>query len=852
MNVPRIPLPDLVAFNERVRSRVAPLFARRWVRRLALIGAAGFLLVAVMWVFIATKLPTSEDILAYEPALPTMVRGHDGDPIATYARERRVSLAYEDYPDLVVEAFISAEDKTFFSHGGIDYPALIKAVFNYTAKSVVGGGRTPGGSTITQQVAKHFLGDDSYSPVRKVREAILAFRIESTLTKQEIISLYLNQIFLGRNAYGVQAASRAYFDKDVDELDLHEAAYLAAIPKGPSNYHPVRNKAKATARRNYVLREMADNGFITEAERARASSIELTAIPQGSASPFRERGGYFLEEVRRRLLADYGEEAKDGENSVYAGGLWVRTSMDPRMQDAAAEAMREQLARFDGGKGWRDLGMSIDMSQDWQSQLRIAAVGTGFPDWKKAVVLEKDGRRATIGFADGTTASLPRSAATQPKRGGGGAAFDHFREGMIIVVKDVGNGSYALRSIPEVSGGFVAEEVATGRVLAMQGGFDVLGSSYNRATQAKRQPGSAFKPIVYLTALENGFTPASIIVDAPFCVWQGAGLGEKCFRNFDGKYAGPKTLRWGVEQSRNLMTVRTANQTGMGKIVANAKKLGVGEYEPYISMALGAGDTTVLNLTNAYAILANQGREVKPTLIDYVQDRRGKVVYRADNRCALMDGCNAKDYDGKAMPRPPSRARQLVDPQAAFQMVNVMTGVVQRGTAIRLAALDMELFGKTGTTSGPTNVWFVGGTQEIVTGTYVGYDDNRKLGGYAQGGNTAGPVFMMFAEKVLKDRPKIPFRAPEGIRMVRIDRRTGLRVFGEFPTSEEKQSAVIWEAFKPETEPRRSWRARIDEDEDDTPKRASPDAANPRPQARPQRPAQPADDDFLQRQGGIY
>jgi penicillin-binding protein 1A len=401
----------------------------------------------------------------------------------------------------------------------------------------------------------------------------------------------------------------------------------------------------------------------------------------------------------------------------------------------------------------------------------------------------------------------------------------------------------------------LAEEVQTGRVLAMQGGFDVVGSSYNRATQAMRQPGSAFKPIVYVTALENGFTPATIELDAPFCVWQGAGLGNKCFRNFDNKYAGPKTMRWGVEQSRNLMTVRAASQTGMEKVVATAEKLGVGKYDRYLSIALGAGETTVLKLVNAYAILANQGRQVKPTLIDYVQDRNGKVIYRSDNRCAVMDGCNADDWNGRAMPRPPSRQKQILDPQAAYQMVHIMEGVVERGTATILRDLDRPMFGKTGTTTGPTNVWFVGGTPDIVGGVYLGYDQPRSMGGYAQGGRIAAPVFKQFAQVAFKDLPKTPFVAPAGIRMVRIDRVTGKRVFGAFPTTEDPKSSVIWEAFQPETEPRRSFRRSVelasDADPPDSDAR-TPASAPRRPPPRPG-PAKPADSgEFLQRQGGIY
>ncbi|MBA3666777.1 MAG: PBP1A family penicillin-binding protein [Sphingomonas sp.] len=848
--------PDFVAFNQRVHDRVDPWFERRWVRRLSWGAVGAFLVGTLIFVYFAAGLPSSEKLLAYQPPLPTNVRGYDGNPVQTFARERRVELAYDEYPPLVVHAFISAEDKTFFRHGGIDYPGLVGAVFDYTRKSV-SGGRAKGGSTITQQVAKYLLQDDQYAISRKIREAILAFRLEDTLSKEQILELYLNSIFLGRNAYGVQAASRAYFDKDVGDLTLSEAAYLAVLPKAPSNYDPVRATDKALGRRNYVLREMASNGYISEAQRAEASASALGTIRYGSSAKFRDQGGYFMEEVRRDLIKRFGEKAEDGVNSVYAGGLWVRTSMVPKMQDAAADALREGLAKFDGGRGWRDNGLSIDVNGNWQQQLRLAALGTGFPDWKKAVVLSKSGGVAQIGFPDGTTGSLPASAAVQPKRGEGGAAYGYLRPGMIIIVKQLGASSYALRSIPEIGGGFVAEEVRTGRVTAMQGGFDVIGSSYNRATQALRQPGSAFKPIVYETALENGLTPASILVDAPYCVWQGAALGDKCFRNFDGKYYGPKTLRWGVEQSRNLMTVRAASQTGMDKVIATAAKLGVGKYDRYLSIALGAGDTTVLRLTNAYAILANGGRSVVPTLVDYVQNRNGKVVYRSDNRCQVMEAdnggaCNTADWDGKAMPRPPLRQKQLLDPQAAYQMVHIMEGVIERGTATILRDLDRPLFGKTGTTSGPTNVWFVGGTPEVVAGTYLGYDQPRPMGSYAQGGRIAAPVFKQFAQVAFKDMPKIPFVAPAGIRLVRVDRGTGKRVFGSFPTTVDPKSSVIWEAFQPETEPRRSFRRSV-ELASAPAVRAQPPGARRAGKPRRANPNAPADSaDFLQRQGGIY
>jgi penicillin-binding protein 1A len=839
LSAPDIPLPDMVAFNRRVHVYVDPLFERRSVRWLAIGGAILFALFAATWLYFATGLPSSQTLLAYQSPLPSQVRGYDGNPVQTFARERRVNLSYDEYPPVIVQAFTSAEDKDFFHHHGIDFTGLMGAVFDYATKTVTGGGRAKGGSTITQQVAKGLLRDSSYNIGRKVREAILAFRLEDTLSKQQILELYLNSIFLGRNAYGVQAASRAYFDKDVGDLTLPEAAYLAVLPKAPANYDPERATDRALARRNYVLREMSRNGYITEAQWREAAATPLGTIRYGAGEHVHDIGGYFMEEVRRDLIKRFGETEKDGPNSVYSGGLWVRSSVDPKLQEASANALDEGLARFDGGHGWRDLGKSVDVSGDWASELDRTPVGTGFPDWHKAVVLSKDSNSAEIGFANGSKGTLAASAASMPKAGGGGSAFSNFRPGMIIVVKDNGGGSYELRSIPRVSGGMLAEEVHTGRVLAMQGGFDVIGSPYNRAVQAMRQPGSAFKPIVYVTGLENGMTPATIEVDAPFCIWQGAGLGNKCFTNYDHRFSGPHTMRWGLEQSKNLMTVRAASQIGMAKITDTARKLGVGDYPNYLSMALGAGDTTVARLVNAYSILANHGQSVTPTIIDYVQDRNGKVIYRSDNRCEIMQGCNAPDWNGKPMPRPPVRSKQVVDAMAAFQMVHVMEGVIIRGTAVILRDLDRPLFGKTGTTNGPTNVWFVGGTPDVVAGVYVGYDQPRPLG-RVQGASVAAPIWKQWAKVAFDGQPKIPFVAPPGIRWVRIDRATGKRVYGVFPTSEEPQSPVIWEAFQPQTEPRRSFRHHGSEEPSDQPEQPTAQrraAATPTQQPQYQLPA---------------
>ena len=806
----------------------------RWLMALALLAIIGWLLI---WVIFARNLPSVDTLKTYEPPLPTSVRSIDGTPVHSYARERRVQLSYEEYPKQLVNAFLAAEDRTFFEHGGLDYPGIISAAINNLTSS----GRPVGASTITQQVAKNLLLTNEVSYVRKMKEAILAKRIEAALTKEQIMELYLNQIALGRNSFGVQAAARAYFDKDVGALTLNEMAFLAILPKAPSTYGRAKFADKAIARRNFVLSEMARNNFITPAQKAEAAAQPLGLKPTGGAR-YERVGDYYMEEVRRLLIAKFGESSEGGTKpySVYDGGLWVRTSLDPKLQDYAEDALREGLLRYDRGKGWSGPIAKIEVGERWQTNFVVKNIGINYDDWRAAVVLSKENGSATIGFTDGSTGTMPASAASMPRRSAG-TAFSVMQPGDIIAVKQEGS-IWALRNIPEVSGGMVVEDPHSGRVLAMQGGFDAQLASYNRATQAERQPGSTFKPIAYSAALDNGMTPASIIVDGPFCVYQGGRLGQKCFRNFGGSAgAGPQTMRWGLEQSRNLMTVRAASQTGMDKVVETAARMGVSapgkKYPAVLAIALGAGDTTVMRLTNAYAMLANNGKAMSPSLIDYVQDRKGKVIFRADTR--PCERCNAKDWDGKAMPRPPARTKQALDAMTAYQMVHILEGVILRGTAPALQALKRPIFGKTGTTSGPTNVWFVGGSQDMVAGIYMGFDQPRPMGGYAQGGTLAAPIFMSFAKKAMVDMPVVPFKAPPGIRMVRIDRKSGRKVFGAWPGDEPK-AAVIWEAFKPESEPRRS----IRKDEIAKPKKTDK-AAGPAATSA-------GDSEFLQKRDGIY
>jgi len=773
------------------RARFSELW--RTDRRFRIAGSLLGLFVGLyllIWVTVGRNLPSADTLLTYQPPLPTMVRGVNGEVVYSYARERRVQLRFVDFPKPVINAFLSAEDKSFWTHGGIDYLGFVSAVADYALK-IGSGERARGGSTITQQVAKNILIGNEYSVTRKLKEIILARRIEGVLTKQQILELYLNEIPLGRQAFGVQAASQAYFGKDVDQLQLHQAAFLAILPKAPETYSRAKYAQKAIERRNWVLDQMAKNGWATEAEVAQAKAQPLGLIPRRVES-YDPSVGYYVEEVRRRLIDKYGEKAEDGPNSVYAGGLWVRTSLDPQLQKAAQDSLRAGLLRYAAGKAWHGPVAHIKLGDDdWQTQLIASNISIHYQDWRIGIVTERNGGNATIGFPDGTAFPLT-------------GLPDALAAGDIIAAAPSGGNTWAVRQVPEVSGGMVVESPHSGRVLAMSGGFDAGLGSFNRATQALRQPGSTIKPFVYATALDYGMTPATMVPDQSFCVYQGAGLGEKCFRNFDMKGSGGiHTMRWGLEQSRNLMTVHIANDTGMDRVVRTISRVGIGKYDPYLSFALGAGETTVAQMVNAYSALANHGVQYAQSMIDYVQDRSGKVIWRGDNR--QCTGCNMAEYDGKPMPRLPLRGRQVLDARTAYQVVHMLEGVVQRGTATRLRDLGLPLFGKTGTTSGPTNVWFMGGSSDIVGGVYMGFDQPRSLGGYAQGGTFAAPIMKDFIIATRARWSHTPFAAPSDIRMVKIDRATGKRVFEGEPTDDPK-SSIIWEAFKADTEPPRATR----------------------------------------------
>lgn len=761
-------------------------FRARWQASLLFkLVAIGFGLGLALWiavfVWLASDLPEAEALLVYETPLPTVVRGIDGEIVHSYARERRVQLQYADFPQKLIEAYLAAEDKTFFSHGGIDYLGTAGAVIDYLNPARTK--RAVGGSTITQQVAKNLLLGDEYSVTRKLKEMILAGRIEAVLTKQEILELYLNEIPLGRRSFGVQAAARAYFDKDVDQLALHEAAFLAILPKAPERYGRKGQEQAALERRNFVLDQMEANGFITGSERRAAA-----AQPLGLVTQRRERSvdaGYFLEEVRRELIERFGETAKDGPNSVYAGGLWVRTSLDPAMQLAARDALREGLLRYHGGRAWTGPIATLDIEDgNWMSRLQSSPLGISYKDWRIGVVTARSGSSARIGFADGKEAPLI-------------GLPDRLRAGDVIAVSPVGN-AWGVRTIPEAQGALVVEQAQSGRVMAMQGGFDNRLSDFNRATQAMRQPGSTIKPFVYAAGLDSGMTPSTQIDNSRFCYYQGANLGEKCIRGSGS--GGQHPMRYGLEQSQNIMTVQIGMAAGMNNVVKGIEKLGIGKFPAYPSTALGAGETTLVKMVAAYSALANHGRLNPPTVIDYVQDRRGKVLWRADNR--ECRGCNMPKWDGKPMPRLGVRGTQAMDARTAFQVMHMLRGAVSRGTATVLNPLGLPLFGKTGTTTGPKDVWFIGGTQAIIAGAYVGFDQPRNMGGYAYGGTISAPIIKSLIEKTKPKWSDLPAVAPAGVRMVRVDRRSGKRVFEGWPTDDAK-SAIIWEAFKPDTEPER-------------------------------------------------
>ena len=746
--------------------------------------------------YYSADLPEYKQLQDYQPPIVTRIYAGDGRLMAEFAQEKRVFMPIEKIPDRVKQAFISAEDKNFYEHKGVDFFAIARAALT-NFKNMGKGRRLIGASTITQQVAKNFLLTNEVSYERKIKEAILANRIERALTKDQLLELYLNEIFLGARAYGVAAAALQYFNKSLDELTIAEAAYMAALPKGPNNYHPVRKRDAAIARRNWVIDRMLEDGYIEEGQADLAKLAPLETIPRDETRSV--SAPYFAEEVRRQLGTRYGQD------SLYQGGLAVRTTIDPKLQKIAEDSLRKGLMDYDRRHGYRGPLKNTTGVSDWQTKLEEFEKPQGvLEEWAVAIVLDTGSERAQIGLENGEKGYVPLAGAQWARKSlNEGYALGSeitavsqvLKKGDIIAVSaiDEKKGTYELQQIPEVQGGLIAMDPHTGRILAMQGGWKYGISEFNRATQAQRQPGSAFKPFVYLAALENNFTPATLVLDAPFVIEDRPGNFWSP-TNYSNEYYGPTPIRKGVEKSRNLMTVRLADYLGMDVIADYAKRFGIDEdMPPLLANSLGAGETTLLKMTSAYAVLVNGGKKITPSFVDRIQDRRGETIFRHDDRECTNCGELIR-WESQNAPEPPDTREQLVDERHAYQMVSILEGAVQRGTGVRLKELNRPLAGKTGTTNESKDTWFIGFSPDLVVGAYLGFDEPRSLGKRETGSSAALPVFKSFMEEALKDEPLLPFRIPNGIRNVQINAETGAR-------AQIGDQNVIWEAFTVGTEP---------------------------------------------------
>ena len=777
------------------------------------IAGCGFVGVTI-WYF-GRDLPDYQQLAHYQPPITTRVHAGDGRLLAEYATERRVFVPIQAIPKRVIDAFLSAEDKNFYSHHGIDPLSMVRAAITDVGR-LRANRRPVGASTITQQVAKNMLLTNEISIERKIKEVLLATRIEAALPKDRILELYLNEIYLGAGAYGVAAAALTYFDKSLDELTLGEAAFLAGLPKAPNHYNPARVPQAAQARRDWVIDRMVEDGVVTQVDAAQADAQPLELHRRQEAG--QAVAPYFAEEVRRELLARYGDKV------LYGAGLSVRTSLDERLQAASDKALRDGLIAYDRGHGgWRGAIARIDPKGDWMAHLakvRVPGVAVDV-GWRLAMVTRGDADGAAIGFSNGATGRIPFSEMrwARPWRGAGNfgpyprSAADVVKPGDVVMVEPIkGSASkgeaasdkppdlFTLCQVPEVSGALVAMDPHTGRVLAISGGFSFAISQFDRATQAKRQPGSSIKPFVYLTALDHGFTPSTLVDDAPISLPQGPGLPMWSPTNYarlnhEARFRGPTPLRVALEQSLNAVTARVASMVGMEAIAQTIERFGIMDHTPReYSMALGTGETTLLRHTAAYAMLVNGGKRIAPTFIDRVQDRNGATIFRADHR--RCDDCEEIEWQKQPVPMIPDTREQVADPGSAFQIVTMLQGVVDRGTGTAVKAVGKPIAGKTGTTNDWRDAWFVGFTPDLAAGVYIGYDDPDSLGDDETGGHIAAPVFRDFMIAALKDAPATAFRTPPGMRLYRVSAATGLPAGA-------KESA-IYEAYKPGTEPGQS------------------------------------------------
>jgi len=746
-------------------------------------------------------LPDYTQLADYEPPVMTRVQAGDGRLLVEYATQQRVFVPISAMPKMLVKAFLSAEDKNFYYHPGIDPVGIMRAVL-VNVKNFAQGRRLVGASTVTQQVAKNFLLTSDVTLKRKIKEAILAFRIERTLSKKRILELYLNEIYLGFGSYGVATAALNYFNKSLDNLTISEAAFLAALPKAPNNYNPLKNSSGARARRDWVIGRMLEDEAITfeEARQARAKPLYVRSRDNTEYV----QAKYFAEEVRQELVKRYGEK------KLYKGGLSVRTTLNPDYQRIAYRALRDGLEAYDRRHGWRGPLAQVELNQDWLSQLVSINPPTAIGDWHISVVREILKEKTKIGLDDGSLGVIPFKELKWARKWLEGENLgpsvkkpgDVLSVGDIILVDKVTGAkednatkevNYSLQQIPEIEGALLAIDPHTGRVLAMVGGYDYEKSQFNRSLHARRQPGSAFKPFVYLVALDKGFTPSSLILDAPFVIDQGPDLPKWRPANYTKKFYGPSTMRLGIEKSRNLMTVRLAQTIGIESIAQYAQKFGIVDQLPrQLSMSLGAGETTLLRLTAAYAMLVNGGKRIKPTLIDRIQDRHGQTVFKHDNRSCPK--CQSSFWTNQPVPKFVETREILTNPGSAFQMVSMLEGVIERGTGRGIREIGKPLAGKTGTTNGSLDTWFLGFSPDLAVGVFAGFDTPRSLGKREQGASVAAPIFRAFMADALSDKPAIPFRIPPNIRLVRVNSTSG-------QPARPGDRRVILEAFKSGTVP---------------------------------------------------
>ena len=761
------------------------------------VGALGAGL--ALW-FLSSDLPDAETLANYEPPVTTRVHAYDGTLIAEFATERRLFVPIDDIPALVKNAFIAAEDKNFYLHPGFDPTGIVRALL--TNLQADEGTRPEGASTITQQVARNFFFSQDVDYIRKIKEILLAMRIEATFSKDKILELYLNQIFLGQNSYGVASAALNYFDKSLDELNIEEVAYLAALPKQPSRYHPIRDKKRALERRNYVIDQMVEVGYVSkqDGEAAKAKDLIAQFRPLGTRY---EDAQYFAEEARRVITNRYGID------KLMAGGLSVRTTLDSKMQSIALRAFRVGLQRYDRPSGWHGPVAEIELGAGWEQRLAEIPWARDVTGWRIGVLTKASGTWE-IAFADGTTGTVPEAG----RRLSGSARA---KVGDVIYVEATGDKDvYGLRQIPKVNGGLVILDPHSSRVLALVGGFSYYDSVFNRATQAMRQTGSAFKPFVYAAALDNGYTPSSLVLDGPVSLPMGNGRVWRP-QNSDGRFMGMATLRQGLEKSRNLMTVRLAYDIGMRKVVERVKRSGIYDrIDPVLANSLGASETTVMKLAGGYATFLNGGRVIAPTIIDRIQDRFGKTIFRHDDRSC--EGCYAPNgWAGQDEPLLPDIGREEFDPRTGFQVASILQGVVQRGTA-RNAFKNLKEYpigGKTGTTNDAKDVWFVGFTADLIIAAYVGFDQPKPMRRGSFGGTVVAPIVADIFETVLPETGALPLRTPPGVVMLRVNASSGR------PTSADDPGAIM-EPFKLGTDPDSKEANRAGADEADYPAEAPP------------------------------